>query len=116
MFISANAKGGVYAGDGIGAYRNQIVSSPKMFRAYAKGGVPNFGLMGERSGKPHEAIMPLTRLPGGDLGVRAVQSGGRAAVSISQQFVVQGTPNRTTREHMLRAVGAETSRAVRRAQ
>ncbi len=112
--FSPNAKGGVYGGDGIAAYRNQIVSSPKMFRAYARGGVPNFGLMGERSGKPHEAIMPLTRLPGGDLGVRIVESSKRGPVSINQQFIVQGTPDRTTREQMAKQNGREISRATAR--
>lgn len=112
--FSPNAKGGVYGGDGIAAYRNQIVSSPKMFRAYARGGVPNFGLMGERSGKPHEAIMPLTKLPGGDLGVRIVESSKRGPVSINQQFIVQGTPDRTTREQMAKQNGREISRATAR--
>lgn len=112
--FTKNAKGGVYGGDGIAAYRNQIVSSPKMFRAYARGGVPNFGLMGERSGKPHEAIMPLTRLPGGDLGVRIVESSKRGPVSINQQFIVQGTPDRTTREQMAKQNGREISRATAR--
>lgn len=44
-----------------GAFANGIVNSPTMF---------NMGLMGEAG---PEAIMPLSRLPGGSLGVRAMQ-------------------------------------------
>lgn len=108
-----NAQGGVYSGAGIGAYRNSIVSQPTFF-PFARGGVPNMGLMGERSGKPHEAIMPLTRTNGGDLGVRVVESGQRGPISLNQQFIVQGTPDRTTREQMAKKAGRETSRAMSR--
>lgn len=110
---TANAQGGVYAGAGIAAYRNMIVSQPTVF-PFARGGVPNVGLMGERSGKPHEAIMPLTRTNGGDLGVRVVESNQRGPTYLNQQFVVQGTPDRTTREQMAKKAGRETSRAMAR--
>ncbi len=40
-------------------------------------------------------------------------AGGRMS-QINQTFVVNGTPDRMTRQQMLRAAGAETSRAVRR--
>lgn len=106
------AQGGT-PGGGVAAYRNQIVSQPTIF-PFAKGGVPNIGIMGERSGKPHEAIMPLTRLPGGDLGVRVVESGQRGPTTVNQTWVVEGTPDRTTREQMARKTGRETSRALAR--
>lgn len=65
-----NAQGGVYAGAGLHAYANSIVSKPTFF-AFANGGIPNLGVMGERNGGSPEAIMPLTRTSSGDLGVRA---------------------------------------------
>lgn len=66
-----NAHGNVFsAGTGLSAYRNTIVSRPTLF-AFAKGGVPNLGLMGEVAGSPGEAVMPLTRASNGDLGVKA---------------------------------------------
>jgi len=57
-----------------GAFTNQIVSQPTYFR---HGG--GLGLMGEAG---PEAVMPLTRLPGGDLGVRAAGGGARVSINI----------------------------------
>ena len=65
------AKGGVPGGEALGAYRNQIVSKPTFF-PFAKGGVPNMGLMGEAGA---EAIMPLRRDSNGRLGVSAEGQG-----------------------------------------
>lgn len=65
-----NAQGGIYASAGLHAYANSIVSKPTFF-AFANGGVPRLGVMGERNGGSPEAIMPLTRTSSGDLGVRA---------------------------------------------
>ena len=65
-----HAKGGVYASAGLHAYANSIVSKPTFF-AFANGGVPRLGVMGERNGGSPEAIMPLTRTSNGDLGVKA---------------------------------------------
>lgn len=59
----ASAQGNVFSGAGISAYSNSIVSKPTVF-PFAKG----VGLMGEAGS---EAIMPLTRMPGGNLGVNA---------------------------------------------
>jgi lambda family phage tail tape measure protein len=67
--FSFNALGGVYSGPGISAYSGKVVDSPTVF-PFAKG----VGLMGEAGA---EAIMPLTRTSGGELGVQAV--GGAAA-------------------------------------
>lgn len=55
-----------------GAFSNSIVKSPTLFK-FADGGTMNTGLMGEAG---PEAIMPLTRGPGGRLGVDASGSGG----------------------------------------
>lgn len=102
------AEGGIPSG--LSAYRNQVVSSPTLF-PFAAGGVPNWGLMGEAG---REAIVPLTRMPGGNLGVEARMPAGGGAIAIQQTFVVNGTPDRMTRGQMLRMAGAETSRAIRR--
>jgi len=57
-----------------GAFTNQIVSSPTYF---AHGG--GFGLMGEAG---PEAIMPLTRMPNGNLGVQTANGGANVIVNI----------------------------------
>lgn len=69
-FFEIFGKGGVPSGSGISDYSNSIVSQPTLF-AFAQGA----GLMGEKSGSPGEAIMPLTRI-GGDLGVKVSGGGG----------------------------------------
>jgi lambda family phage tail tape measure protein len=61
------AKGGVKSGPGISNYSNTVVNKPTIF-PFAKG----TGLMGEDG---EEAIMPLTRLPSGNLGVETTGSG-----------------------------------------
>lgn len=63
-----NAKGGVYNSPSLSAYSNQVHSTPQMF-AFAKGA----GVFGEAG---PEAIMPLTRTSGGDLGVKMTGGGG----------------------------------------
>lgn len=65
-----HAHGGIYASAGLHAYANSIVSKPTFF-AFANGGIPNLGVMGERNGGSPEAIMPLARTSSGDLGVKA---------------------------------------------
>lgn len=44
----------------------------------------------------------------------ATAAGGGRASQINQTFVVNGTPDRMTRQQMLRMAGSETSRAIRR--
>jgi len=71
---SIQAKGGAWSG-GVqmfangAAFTNSVVSKPTAF-GMAGGGI---GIMGEAG---EEAIMPLTRTAGGQLGVRAVTGGG----------------------------------------
>lgn len=72
------AKGGSFEGaSGLSAYTNSVVSRPTLF-PFAKG----IGLMGEKPGSPGEAIMPLTRMSGGDLGVKVAGAGGAGAGSV----------------------------------
>ncbi|WP_430304058.1 phage tail tape measure protein [Pseudomonas mosselii] len=66
-----NAKGGVYDSPSLSHFSNQVHSTPQFF-AFAKGA----GVFGEAG---PEAIMPLTRAPDGNLGVRAL--GGAAGAS-----------------------------------
>lgn len=110
---TANAQGGVYGGSGLSAYRNSIVSQPTVF-PFARGGVPNIGLMGERSGKPHEAIFPLTRMSGGDLGVKVVESGNRGPITINQPIYVQGRVDDRTSQQIAVRSGREATRALSR--
>lgn len=75
------AKGAAFGLSGISAFANgaaftnSIVSSPTLF-AFGKGG--QFGVMGEAG---DEAVMPLTRGPGGRLGVDAHGAGGASRVT-----------------------------------
>lgn len=64
------AKGGVFNSPDLHSYANSIVSKPTFFK-FAKGGIPDIGVMGEKNGGSPEAIMPLTRASNGDLGVKA---------------------------------------------
>lgn len=74
--VRVNAKGGVYDSPSLSRFSNQVHSTPQFF-AFAKGA----GVFGEAG---PEAIMPLTRAPDGNLGVRAVGgSGAGASTSIS---------------------------------
>lgn len=108
------AKGGAFAGgSGLEAHRNAIVSSPTYF-PFAKGGVPNVGLMGEKPGSPGEAIMPLTRTSGGDLGVKVTGQQPQRTFNNTQVFVVPGAVDRQTQSQLAIKQGAAASRAARR--
>ena len=82
--IFAAANGATFA-NGIatfargGAFTNSIVGSPTMFK-FADGGAMRTGLMGEAG---PEAIMPLTRGPGGQLGVSNFGGGGDVNVVVN---------------------------------
>jgi phage-related minor tail protein len=80
------AQGGIVPGlpsmmnlPGIGAFSNQIISNPTLFRAYAQG-----GMMGEAG---PEAVIPLVRGPSGDLGIRG---GGDTAVVVHAPITING--------------------------
>ena len=80
-WAAAQADGGAWS-NGVqlfangGAFTNSIVSTPTAF-GMAGGKV---GVMGEAG---DEAIMPLTRTSGGQLGVMAVGGGGGTSISLS---------------------------------
>ncbi|WP_337237735.1 phage tail tape measure protein [Proteus faecis] len=105
--VKANAKGDVYSSPSLSQYSNQVVSSPTLF-AFAKGGTPNLGLMGEAGS---EAIMPLKRGPDGSLGVRATGSNSIASgdTIIHQTFHVTGNGDEALYQAMQEAarIGAE---------
>lgn len=93
-----SAKGNVFpSGTGLSAYTNSIVASPTLF-PFAKGGIPNIGLMGEAGA---EAIIPLTRTSTGDLGVRAEGMGGGTSVEVNiiDQRSNQSEPVQVTESH-----------------
>ena len=64
------ANGDAFNSPSLSQHSNTVVDKPTFF-AFASGGVPNLGVMGEAGS---EAIMPLTRTASGDLGVKATQS------------------------------------------
>ena len=78
--VEAFAKGG--------AFTNQIVDSPTMFK-FAKG----TGLMGEAG---PEAIMPLKRDSNGNLGVRAGTTGGNTEVVVNNYTTQKAETRETT--------------------
>lgn len=65
-----SANGNVFSSPDLHSYANSVVSKPTFFK-FAKGGIPDIGVMGEKNGGSPEAIMPLTRTSNGDLGVKA---------------------------------------------
>lgn len=108
-----SAQGNAFsAGSGLANYRNSIVSNPTYF-PFARGGVPNVGLMGERAG-PGEAIMPLTRTNGGDLAVRATGVMPPQQTTVNQTFVVPGAVNRSTQDQLSVRMLSAAQRATRR--
>ncbi len=115
VFGGMFAKGDTFGrGSGLSAYRNSVVSQPTYF-PFAKGGVPNVGLMGEKSGSGGEAIMPLTRTSGGELAVKTMGSQQSRTVNVSQTFVVPGAANRSTQDQIAIKTYGAAQKAARRA-
>lgn len=118
--ITANAKGGVYDSPSLSSFSNQVHDKPQMF-AFAKGA----GIFAEAG---PEAIMPLTRTAGGELGVRALGGGGGGAgggntynfpISVSVQTAGDGgnaTQEDTTQagRNIQQATKAEAEAAIAR--
>lgn len=111
-----SAKGNAFTSSGVaafakgGAFTNAIVNRPTMF-AFANGGVPSLGVMGEKPGSVGEAVMPLTRDSKGDL---AVKSSGSGSVIISTEINISGndtTTSTTTNKEDARAL-ADTFNAM----
>jgi lambda family phage tail tape measure protein len=106
-----SAKGNVFpAGTGLSSYRNSVVSSATVF-PFAKGGVPNVGVMGE---KGSEAIMPLTRTSGGELGVKMQGAAPSKVTNVNQTIVVPGANTRQTQDQTAIKVFGAAQRAARR--
>lgn len=84
-----NAKGNVYNSPSLSQYSNGVYNKPTMF-AFAKGA----GVFGEAG---PEAIMPLTRASGGDLGVKMVGGGMGGAPQIHIESNVYIDSNGTAR-------------------
>ena len=80
-----SAQGNVFEGPALSAYRNTVVDRPTLF-PFAQGAgfasVPRIGVMGEKVGSPGEAIMPLTRMRDGDLGVKVHGGGSTVIVNV----------------------------------
>ena len=96
-----SAQGNIFNSPSLSQFSNSIVSTPTAF-AFASGGVPNMGIMGEKNGGSPEAIIPLTRTANGDLGVKSVNtnsSNGVVKVEVINQTTgeVQVT-NTSTRQ------------------
>lgn len=101
-----NALGGVYDSHSLSAYRNQIHDTPQFF-AFSKGA----GVFAEAG---PEAIMPLTRAPDGNLGVRALSTavGGATNINITVQMPQGGS--RETALQFGRTVGRQIALAQSR--
>lgn len=87
-----------------GFFTNKIVSRPTMF---AHGG--GLGVMGEAGA---EAIMPLTRMPGGDLGVRTTGTNtSTGTVVVNNTFNIQNRSGED--ESLVRQIAAQVDATVR---
>ncbi len=82
--LTGSAQGNVFAAHGLAAYENQIITRPTLF-PFARG----IGLVGEEPGAPGEAIMPLQRMSGGDLGVKVAVPGAARPPDVTVQIVNQ---------------------------
>lgn len=67
-----NARGNILSGAGISAYSNSIVRKPTLFGFDSLTPFAHGGIMGEAG---PEAVMPLVRMSGGDLAVKATGKG-----------------------------------------
>lgn len=80
-----SAQGNVLNAPALSVYSNTVVDRPTVF-PFARGAgfasLPRIGLMGEKPGSPGEAIMPLTRMRDGDLGVKVNGGGSTVIVNV----------------------------------
>jgi hypothetical protein len=104
--INVAAKGATFS-NGIAKFaRGGIVDSPTLFK-FANGGAMQTGLMGEAG---PEAIMPLTRGPGGQLGVSNFGGGGTTNVVVNVD--ASGNSNVQSDQQQARQLGVAVSAAV----
>lgn len=101
------AQGRVFAGPGIHAYSNSVVTRPTVF-AFAQG----IGLIGEKPGSPGEAVMPLSRMAGGDLGVKVSTDGVSAGGTTNYVTINVNTDGSTKRNESSDKQGAELGRKL----
>lgn len=130
LFTKGFAKGGAFAG-GVEAFAKGGVFDPSAkarAQAFATGGIVSkpsyFGMSGGRLGlmgeAGPEAIMPLRRMAGGRLGIEAqipttaATHGGDTNLSVVQNVVVQGVPNRQTLSQLESATGRAARRSMGR--
>jgi len=113
-----SAKGNAFTSSGVaafakgGAFTNAIVNSPTMF-AFANGGVPSLGVMGEKPGSVGEAVMPLTRDSKGDLAVKSAGSSGvQNNVSVNVNISGDSSTSQVSSERGGKELGEAISRAV----
>jgi acylphosphatase len=104
-----NAQGNVFPGEtGLSSYRNTVVDRPTTF-AFAQ------GVMGEEIGSPGEAIMPLQRMSGGDLGVKVAGGGGGGGVTVNNTYHIDARGAEAGVEQRIRrAIDESEDRAVQR--
>lgn len=102
-----SAKGNVFSSGSLvpfaagGAFTNSVVSRPTAF---------SIGVMGEKS---PEAIMPLTRGPGGRLGIAAYGGAGSqssSGITIQQHIAIDARDLGSSSEERLRAAAREGAR------
>lgn len=100
------AKGGAFDSGTVmkfangGTFTNRIVDQPTHF---------NLGLMGEAGA---EAIMPLTRMSGGELGVRAIGGGGTSSTVQVNVYVQQSGENKVEAPSGFKQFGNELAAFV----
>lgn len=112
-------KQGSPAGGSFGGLLSSLLGGLFGGKGFASGGFTGFGGAMEPAGIVHKGEVVWSQ---GDVaragGVTAVEDmrrgGARGGSTVNQTFVVNGTPDRMTRQQMLRMAGAETSRAIRR--
>lgn len=106
QFAGFAANGATFA-NGIATFaRGGIVDSPTLFK-FANGGAMQTGLMGEAG---PEAIMPLTRGPGGQLGVSNFGGGGDVNVVVNVD--ASGNSNVQGDQAQAKQLGVAVSAAV----
>ena len=81
--------------------------------AFASGGVPSMGVMGEKPGSVGEAVMPLTRDRKGDLAVKTTGGAGvQNNVSVSVNVSGDTSNSQVTSEQGGKALGEAISKVV----
>jgi lambda family phage tail tape measure protein len=99
-FESGSTSGTVTKFANGGTFTNRIIDQPTNF---------NMGLMGEAGA---EAIMPLTRLSGGKLGVRAIGGGGVSSTVQVNVYVQQSGESKVEAPSGLKQFGNELAAFV----